>query len=246
MDQQAAIAALEWWVETASSARETTSSYGHTEVHAYARKESAAIVALKGREHLTRSVLAHVLGTKDLPVILVTHETYTWLGDGIDLCTYALGKLRTEAEARAILGPAAPSMAADSLHPTVWEAASALWEDGHFRAAVQKAATRVNAEVQFKTGRYDESDVALMQQAFSSSPPARSKPRLRWPGSDDDLTVRAMRTGLLNFAQGVFSAIRNPATHSTTEMPRQEAFEQLAALSLLARWIDACELVEME
>jgi hypothetical protein len=39
-------------------------------------------------------------------------------------------------------------------------------------------------------------------------------------------------------------AIRNPATHSTDDLAEQEALEQLAVLSTLARWIDGCELVE--
>jgi hypothetical protein len=33
---------------------------------------------------------------------------------------------------------------------------------------------------------------------------------------------------------------RNPATHSTDELPRQETLEPLATLSILARWIDRC------
>ena len=41
-------------------------------------------------------------------------------------------------------------------------------------------------------------------------------------------------------------AIRNPATHSTSDASAQEALEQLAILSTLARWIDQCELVELE
>lgn len=85
-----------------------------------------------------------------------------------------------------------------------------------------------------------------MTQAFSLSAPQAGKPRLRWPGKDDDLTVKAMRLGILNTAQGVFSAIRNPATHTTDELPKQEALEQLASLSVLARWIDRCELVHVE
>lgn len=55
-----------------------------------------------------------------------------------------------------------------------------------------------------------------------------------------------MRVGILNMAQGVFSAIRNPATHRTQDLERQEALEQLATPSALARWIDRCELIEDE
>ncbi|WP_240431425.1 TIGR02391 family protein, partial [Mycobacterium kyogaense] len=105
------------------------------------------------------------------------------------------------------------------------------------------AATALSGVVKDRTGRYELGDGELVAQAFSPSPAQEGKPRLRWPGKDDDLTVKSMRVGMLNMAQGVFSAIRNVATHTTDELPKQEALEQLATLSILARWIDKCELV---
>ena len=142
-----------------------------------------------------------------------------------------------------MIGSNAPTMKADALHPLVWDAASKRWDSGHYSDAVQRAATFLNAHVQDITGRTDVSDNDLMSQTFSLSAPQPDKPRLRWPGDDSNLTVKAMRVGILNMSQGVFSAIRNPATHSTEDMERQEALEQLATLSILARWIDRCELV---
>lgn len=84
-----------------------------------------------------------------------------------------------------------------------------------------------------------------MAQVFSLNPAEVGKPRLRWPGDDVDLTVKAMRSGMLQFSQGCFMAIRNPATHGTNEATAQEALEQLAVLSTLARWVDHCELIEV-
>jgi hypothetical protein len=133
-------------------------------------------------------------------------------------------------------------MSADALHSLVWDAASGRWASGHLSDAVQRAATFLNAHIQDLTGRHDVSDSELMREAFSLAEATDAKPRLRWPGDDNDLTVKAMRTGILTFAQGVFSAIRNPATHSTDNMERQEALEQLATLSILARWVDRCEV----
>jgi Protein of unknown function (Hypoth_ymh) len=123
-------------------------------------------------------------------------------------------------------------------------ALSKQWESAHYSDAVQRAATALSGQVNDLSGRYELGDNELMAQAFSLSAPM-GKPRLRWPGNDDDLTVKAMRVGILNTAQGVFSAIRNPATHTTDELPRQEAHEQLATLSVLARWIDRCELLHI-
>jgi hypothetical protein len=66
---------------------------------------------------------------------------------------------------------------------------------------------------------------------------------LRWPGDPNDLTVKSMNEGLRFTSRGLFAAIRNVATHSTEDVPQQEALEQLAALSSLARWIARCELL---
>ncbi|MFF2275582.1 TIGR02391 family protein [Agromyces sp. NPDC058126] len=141
-----------------------------------------------------------------------------WVDDGIRDAEYALGKLRTDAETDAILGSNGPSMNVDALHPLVWGAASQRWDAGHYSDAVQRAATFLNAHVQDMTDRRDVSDSELMREAFSLSAPGARKPRLWWPGNDSDLTVKSMRVGILNLSQGVFSAIRNPATHSTEDM----------------------------
>lgn len=162
--------------------------------------------------------------------------------DGIELAEHALAVMTTRKETREKLGSNAATMKADALHPTIWQAASGRWESGHYSDAVRRAATALSGHVKDRTGRYELGDSDLVSQAFSLSPPQEGKPRLRWPGNDDDLTVKSMRVGILNVAQGVFAAVRNIATHSTEDMPKQEALEQLATLNLLARWIDQCEL----
>ena len=48
------------------------------------------------------------------------------------------------------------------------------------------------------------------------------------------------------FGVGCLWVIRNPATHETSEWAPQEALEQLAALSVLARLIDLCEVATHE
>jgi uncharacterized protein (TIGR02391 family) len=202
--------------------------------------------ALLGREHQTRRVLKVVMSLSKVDALVRPMSGgFVELQAGVDLCRRALGILATSAETAAhITGSTAPTMAADSLHPLIWDAASKLWRDGHHGAAVQRAATFLNAHVQDLTGRHDVSDSTLMAQVFSSNDPEQGKPRLRWSGEDANLTVKAMRTGLAQFSQGCFMAIRNPATHSTEDLAAQEALEQLAVLSTLARWIDGCELVE--
>jgi Protein of unknown function (Hypoth_ymh) len=51
-----------------------------------------------------------------------------------------------------------------------------------------------------------------------------------------------MNRGLRQFSTGVQAAIRNPAVHDRTELAPQEASERLAAVSLLAGWIDRCDV----
>jgi Protein of unknown function (Hypoth_ymh) len=47
----------------------------------------------------------------------------------------------------------------------------------------------------------------------------------------------------MDFGAGCFEAIRNPAAHEHgLNLPEQVALEQLAAFSLLARWIEECEV----
>lgn len=54
-----------------------------------------------------------------------------------------------------------------------------------------------------------------------------------------------MRGGVSDFGSGCLRAIRNPLGHlpnDEVEMTEQEALERLAALSLLARFIDEADI----
>lgn len=240
MDEEWAEELLVWWIETAGNAR----SRGTGQTYAFASTAHPSVKLLRAKEDQTRQVIARIMGYAKLPVLLENRSgnSFVLLQDGINTAEYALGRLRTRAETRDKLGTAAPTMAADALHPLIWDAASKRWDSGHYTDAVQRAATALSGLVKDKTGRYELGDSELVSQAFSLSAPQEGKPRLRWPGNHDDLNVKTMRVGILNLAQGVFAAIRNPASHSVEEVPRQEALEQLATLSILARWIDRCEL----
>jgi hypothetical protein len=136
----------------------------------------------------------------------------------------------------------APVLAADQFHPWVWEAARDLWDSGAYSAAVQKAARAINHHAQDRLDRYDVADTQLMREAFGDGDPEYGKPRLRYPGDQNDRTVKSRQSGARDYAVGCFQAIRNPASHDHREWDRQVAFESLAALSLLAQWIDDWEL----
>jgi uncharacterized protein (TIGR02391 family) len=245
VDEQWAIERLEWWIENARAARITSYSSvtRSNETYGFTRETNDLYPALREASAQTQAIISRVLSRNNVPGLIQRNDKAYWLADGIEFAEHALAVLKTRNETREKLGTNAPTMKADALHPIVWQAASGRWDSGHYSDAVQRAATALSGHVKDLTGRYELGDSELVSQAFSTSPPQEGKPRLRWPGNDDDLTVKSMRVGILNMSQGVFAAIRNTTTHTTTDLPKQEALEQLATLSILARWIDQCELV---
>jgi uncharacterized protein (TIGR02391 family) len=160
----------------------------------------------------------------------------------IDACDQMIGSLedlaaRAEAEVP-------PTVDVAAMHPVVWGQAARLWRDGHYRQAVSAAADGVAQLVKSRTGGPELDDTARWNHAFSEKDPEPGRPRLRWPGDQTDRTVVSMNDGLRRFAPGAQLTIRNPATHGPGEMTQQEAVERLSVLSLLARWVDQCDLIE--
>lgn len=144
------------------------------------------------------------------------------------------------------LGDDAPDMDAAHLHPWAWENGRSFWRSGHFHQAVMQAAIKINAETQAKLGRMDVSEVELFNQAFSQDPATTIAPRLRLMKDDGSDTYKSLHRGARAFADGLFSAIRNPGMHTPPPADggeEQLALEQLAGFSLLARWVDQAEVV---
>ena len=151
-------------------------------------------------------------------------------------------ELRAELEQK--LGDSAPSLNAAALQPWVWQAAKSLWESGHYRESVRAASVKINAELQNKIGRRDISETSLFQSALSSEAPSMTSPRLRPENDDGGKTALSFRRGVMAFAEGCFAAIRNPSSHDLQdELIEQTALEQLAAFSVLARWVAAGTVV---
>jgi hypothetical protein len=98
---------------------------------------------------------------------------------------------------------------------------------------------------QERLGRRDVSGSKLMGEAFSLESPASGRSRLRFPGEPDPRseTYRSRHLGAMHFGQGCFEGIRNWAAHSIDTADEQVALEYLAALSVLARWVDQCEVL---
>lgn len=144
-------------------------------------------------------------------------------------------------EAQAIVGPKGPSMAATSFHPWIWHAAIDLWSSGHFREAVQKAATALESLTAAKLGS-TLSGAPLFQSAFGSDEPKPGTPRLRF---DIPLNTDAWKNqhgGSRDIGQGAMALIRNESTHHTNSLSPDVAFEYLAVLSVVARQVEKAEV----
>jgi uncharacterized protein (TIGR02391 family) len=158
--------------------------------------------------------------------------------DVLAACNNVIGRLEAMAEKAEYATPV--RVDAEAMHPLVWGAARGRWRSEHYRDAVQAAAGAVVDHVRQLTGRSELDEKDVFSQAFAEGDPQPGKPRLRWPGDPTNQTVRSMNVGLKGMASAVQSAIRNPSVHVREEMSPQEAAERLAAVSLLAGWIENC------
>jgi hypothetical protein len=101
----------------------------------------------------------------------------------------------------------------------------------------------VTQKLRKKLGRRDASAHVLFTDAFDLEPPQPGRPRLRLAENDGGDTYANLHAGAMSFAKGCYLAVRNPATHEVLpDLPEHEALEQLAAFSLLARWVDTAKV----
>lgn len=193
------------------------------------------------RAHVVEKILDRVLPgwAKDRPN---KDGKYDWLRDQ---ASRAKAALQRSAELAEKLGDNAPDMDAANLHPWAWENGSSYWNTGHYHQAVMQAAIRINAETQAKLGRMDVSETALFNEVFSLDAPKAEAPRLRLMEDDGSRTYQSLHRGARSFADGLYTAIRNPGMHTPPPSDggeEQLAQEQLAAFSLLARWVDQADV----
>ena len=146
-------------------------------------------------------------------------------------------------------GHPAPARPLAGLHPWVSDAAGSLWDDGHYEPAVHEAAKAVELWTQLKLDRRDLDGKDLYAQAFSTKDPKPGEPRLRFPDIDPAEQPKrwtSAHEGAMYLGMGCAQGIRNPQAHPSDDITEQEALEQLAALSVLARWVDACKTVGVD
>lgn len=155
-----------------------------------------------------------------------------------------------------IVGPTGPDLRASELHPWIWEAAEGAWNSCLYRLAVQTAAEAVLRKVRDELGRPDLTGAQIVREAFSAAPASVNAPRLRSKVFDnaDPVAFKDAHTGALEYGVGCVSLIRNLSTHASdddwssnvganAETVEHIALEHLAALSVLARVVEAYDVV---
>lgn len=111
---------------------------------------------------------------------------------------------------------------------------TALFRDGHYREAVQKAAERFNARVADLSERHDLTGGSLINNAFSET-----HPLLVFSETRVTLLERDWHNGYRFLALGWPLGIRNIYTHDLDiEVSRTEAVEWLAFISGMHRRLD--------
>lgn len=199
---------------------------------------TVSLAELRQREPTVKEVLKRL----DPTLAEFKFETVGGKTDARNAAQRGLGILADMDDWAANLAPDAPTLPADQFHPWVWEAARTFWDSKHCRAAVDAAANAINAHTQNKVGRNDIADTDLMNQVFTEQPKP-GQTFLRLPGDPNDQTIKSRNRALRPFAEGCFAGIRNPAAHEHgLDWDEQKALEYLAALSVLARWIDECDV----
>jgi len=135
-----------------------------------------------------------------------------------------------------------PSLAAETFHPWVWDAAAPFWAAGQHASAAETGAKALTAFIQQKSGS-KLADRELAADLFSQKPKIGST-RLWLVGDREHDTWKSRQDGLHSLAMGAYAGIRNVAAHSIqTGWTEQEALEYLAVLSTVARWADETEVV---
>lgn len=156
-----------------------------------------------------------------------------------------LGAARQSGTIDEMLGPRGPVVEVTEMHRELSGTASRLFDQGHYRDAVLRAARTVNEMTRDKLEVNGIDGAALVQQAWSLNDPEPAQPRLRVPGvarNTDERMWRDLHQGALHFGTGLYMRVRNVVEHGGDELEAPIAAEFLGAFSAYARWIDDADV----
>ena len=129
--------------------------------------------------------IAHRIDPDNVAKLTTSLDSGAWrFGDAKRETLRLIGILEQQEDHERILGLVGPTLAANRLHPWVWNAAASLWDDGYFGKAVEDAYNKVERETQQSVGRLNLYGKDLYAQAFSLDDPKADMPRLRFPHLD--------------------------------------------------------------
>jgi Protein of unknown function (Hypoth_ymh) len=200
---------------------------------------------VRARIRFARNVVA-AMGEDDLAEKVVEHEEGQWGGHPFTQARVALVEaiaiLDQGEELTEVVGPVGPRLSASELHPTIWDSAARLWDDGHFRQAVQEAASALENLLQDVAGPgVSGADLAAL---YSSDEPTQGSPRLRLRNIDpQSKTWKSAHQGAGFLIRGAFMGVRNLVSHPGWPEPAaSEALEMLAVLSYVAHLVDRSDI----
>ena len=121
-----------------------------------------------------------------------------------------------------------------SLHPTVKQVATHLFDNGHYRQAVLDVYIMLDKAVQHKAQQpANLTGKLLMDTVFSAK-----NPILKLSNDSNE------QLGFMQLFSGAVQAIRNHYAHNLSELESQQALEWLYYASALFRKVDEAELVQ--
>jgi uncharacterized protein (TIGR02391 family) len=129
-------------------------------------------------------------------------------------------------------GRAARAIDSLELHPEIERAALQLFRDGHYANAVEDGCKALDGLVKLRSGKFDLSNVPLMQTVFSPNAPI-----LKFNDQKND-SEKSEQQGMMFMFAGAMSALRNPRAHGLVKDHPERAVEYLTFLSMLATALD--------
>lgn len=122
------------------------------------------------------------------------------------------------------------------LHLAIADAASALYQDGHYANAIEDAVKALNNLVRLKSG--EEFDgTTLMERVFSPANPILKFNELSDKSDTDE------QKGFMMLFSGAVAGLRNPRAHKLIQDDPERALEFITFVSLLAKLLDGAKKV---
>lgn len=205
---------------------------------------------IRKRTRFAHDVIA-AMGENELAARVVEHEEGQFGGHPFTQARLAIVEavaiLATREELAEVVGPIGPRLSASELHPAIWGAAAALWDDSYFPQAVQTAASALESLLQGKA-HVDVSGENL-GNVFSTNDPTPGSPRLRLRDVADpsSRTFKSAHEGAAALVRGAFMGVRNLVSHHGWPDPTAgEALEMLAVLSYVAHLVERSDIAETQ